>query len=93
MSKPAKKTTGAAVPKSPKELADWMLQDAKLRQRVTNIVVEADQMIEKEVAAAFSQFLKEYDIDLRTMSHADATEAINRFYRNARLAGRYIRMW
>jgi hypothetical protein len=93
MTRPAQAAPIGTAPRNAKELADWMTQDARLRQAATDVVVNADQAIDDGITQAFLQFIRDRDIDLNFISHDAVTEALNRFYRSTRLAGRYIRMW
>jgi hypothetical protein len=81
------------APRKAKELTHLMMDDPELKQAFYNLVSEADRLIEKKSLAALQAFLTRGDVDLRLLSHGDVTDAFNAFYREARLAGQFVRMW
>ncbi len=81
------------APRKAKELTNLMLQDQRLVQDFYNLVHDADKLIEKRMLAATSRWLRDRDVDLDLMSHDEVGEAMRKFYRKARVSGRYVRLW
>lgn len=81
------------APRKPKELLRLLMTDPELLQAFYDLVAQADQLIKQKSDKALRETLRRKDIDLRLMSHRDVSSALNLFYRKARLAGQFVRMW
>jgi len=87
------KTKASVAPRKPKELVRLLLDDAKLIQAFMTLVGAADRRIENEMLSALRRWLRDNDVDLDLLTHDQVGEAMRIFYRKARLAGRYVRLW
>ena len=83
----------AIAPRKPKELMKLMLQDADLKREMHDIVARADKLIEKDSLTALREFLARQQVDLRLLDHDQVSEALTRFYREARMMGQFVKMW